>query len=107
MKFIAHLLMAITLIACDPNSARNTVEFFTGPAFTGKDIETVKTQINSLYSAKGTKVSNIVLIKETSTKLSGYAEVTANILGTEMEMTHNCSAVMGEDRQILLKCLPF
>jgi len=89
-KRISLALVALFLAACSPS-------------FSDEDIAGAQNSIRAEYEKnKKLEVVDVALIKETSTRLTGYVEV--RVKGTSIERTIDCSANMGLDGRYIWQC---
>jgi hypothetical protein len=69
--------------------------------FTPDDIERIEEQVRADFAKRdGIRVIEVSLIKESKTKLTGFAKLKVG----ELEVTRNCEAFLGEDGAEVHKC---
>jgi hypothetical protein len=84
--------LAILLIACESG-------------FSQEDIDQAKKSIQTEFEKRpGVKVVEVALIKESSNKLTGFVKLSTTFLGTQHEVSKNCTATMGQNRQYIWSC---
>jgi hypothetical protein len=93
MKYAAVAWVALVLAACDSG-------------FSDEEIERAKASIRTEFEKQNNvKVTEVALIRESPRKLTGYARMTASVLGISREISKNCTATMGEgSRQYIWEC---
>ncbi|WP_331326496.1 hypothetical protein [Methylobacterium fujisawaense] len=75
----------------------------TKPGFKDTDISEIKRTIKSEFEKRdGIKVSDVVILKETDTKASGYVKLTIAGIG---DITRACTATMDQSgKQYIWRC---
>ncbi|APT31908.1 hypothetical protein MCBMB27_02617 [Methylobacterium phyllosphaerae] len=90
-RLLAAVCATIALSCCSPSG------------FSEADVQQIKNSIRDKFNAdKNYSVDEVVLIKESATRLTGYVRLHHKLLG---EMTRNCNASMAEDgRNYIWRC---
>jgi hypothetical protein len=72
------------------------------PHFSDDELSKMKSSIKSEFEKReGLTVKEVVMLRETSTKATGFVKLDAPILG---EVTKACSATMGDDWRYIWQC---
>lgn len=72
------------------------------PSFSKEDIDAIKKSITQEFGKReGIKVVDVVMLKESATKLTGYAKISVAEFG---EITKPCSATMAQEGGYIWRC---
>jgi len=71
-----------------------------GDGFTDKDVTNIEGDIRARLSGRGSKVIDVQLIRESPTRLIGFANL--RVFGIPIYKT--CSVTIGRDRQSIWRC---
>jgi hypothetical protein len=103
MRLLTIAAMSFVLVGCGSGSI--SIPGLTSPSFSQADAEKAKDTVRQMYAEKsGVTVLDVEMMRETSTKLTGFVKFKKQIFFSDHEFSKQCSAVLGQDGQYIIHC---
>jgi hypothetical protein len=100
--FVALLVLVLGIIGAGVAYNWSQTGALSGRGFTDADITNIEQSIRTEFAKRsGVNVEEVKMIKESPTKLVGFAKIRIPLLGTAQK---SCSATMGSDGQSMWQC---
>jgi hypothetical protein len=80
----------------------NRTGSLSGRGYTDADVASIEKDIGTEFAKRsGVKVEEVHMIRESATKMTGFAKIRVPLLG---EVQKSCSATLGENGQSIWEC---
>jgi hypothetical protein len=105
MRAVPMVVLLLMLAGCGSGAMSVSIPGLTSPSFSEADVERTKETLRQQYAEQpGIQVLEVEMIRETPTRLTGFIKYRKKIFFSEREFSKQCSAVMGQDAQYLVRC---
>lgn len=96
----ALLVVLVLLVGAVLGTWIQQTRTISASGFTDEDVTNIENDIRAHFTDRGTKVTDVQLIRESPTRLAGFAKM--RMLG--IPVTKSCTVTIGRDRQSIWRC---